>query len=157
MPCIGLLCKFLSSKWGRIFHFASMKHRSRITLHFPYSLYLIWFTECLRMIVIIEHKSSEFCQLINLVLENVLKLFSMSHQSWWKLDWWAVSWWKVVSCVYVFLWSVSNRKMNPGKRAGGTSVPKKPNKWSQGIRKTLKQDGDGRGQSVVLAIFMEFS
>ena len=42
-----------------------MKHRPRLETY----------NEGLRMIVIIEHRSSEFCQLINLVLENVLKLF----------------------------------------------------------------------------------
>ena len=68
------------------------------------------------------------------------KLLPMSPQSWWQHDWGSASWRKV-SFVIVSPWFSSVirvKSQNESGERGGTFVPKKPTKWSQGIRKTLK-------------------
>ena len=96
-----------------------------------HSLYLSWLNEGLKYDMLDMHLVLviiEFCQLNKIVLENVLKLLS---DHWSELvtimeearllidepspgERWCL--------VFVFLWSVSNRKMNPGKRVGGTGL-----------------------------------
>ena len=107
----------------------SMDHNSRH--YMSHSLYLSWLNEGLKYDMLDMHLVLviiEFCQLNNIVLENVLKLLS---DHWSELvtimeearllidepspgERWCL--------VFVFLWSVSNCKMNPGKRVGGTGL-----------------------------------